>query len=136
MWITEVPIIAMAATAMPMMTVNHSPTRLVTGPMRNAWLTAKPMPKAPSARPISALEKFSTSIVKKFQTDGKDWLPRVKSPSDASSHSTTGLRLSDQSAPNGLARRMSNLRRRLSGRLSGSTKRPNRKLAPAKKAAA
>ena len=131
-----VPVKAMAAASMPSRTVDHSPIFLVTMPISSAWLKAKPMPKAPSAMPIWPDEKFSTSMVKKFHTDGKDWLARTNSPSDPISHRTTGFLLRLISTPNGLARRMLNGRRLSLPRLSGRTKKPNSRLAPARAAAA
>jgi hypothetical protein len=41
-----------------------SPNRFTAGPTRKAWQMAKPMPKAPSDRPICDEVKWKTSIVK------------------------------------------------------------------------
>ena len=58
------PVKAIAAATMPKMITSVSPKRLTAGPTRKAWQMAKPMPKAPSERPICDEVKLKTSMVK------------------------------------------------------------------------
>ena len=64
MWMKAMPVKATAAASMPTTTTGVSPKRLTSGPTPNAWNSAKPMPNAPSVRPICDEEKLNTSMVK------------------------------------------------------------------------
>ncbi len=58
------PAKAIAAARSPITPTIGSPMPLDSGPASTAWLKAKPMPKAPSVRPIVEEEKANTSTVK------------------------------------------------------------------------
>ncbi|MNL74053.1 hypothetical protein D3C87_1996140 [compost metagenome] len=58
------PAKAVAANNRPRIPTAGSPIPLESGAARTAWLNAKPMPKAPSVRPMFDEVKLKTSTVK------------------------------------------------------------------------